>query len=68
MTWVDFSKTYVLGAMPSEIKGPYEAWIAAHVEKAGRLAELTGQVAADFRSGLAANPNMVMQPGETLEF
>ena len=63
--WIEFTETYVLAAMPSDVKLAYAAWIAAHVDKAGRLEEIAGQVLADFRSGLSANPYMELDDDET---
>jgi hypothetical protein len=58
--WIEFSETYVLGAMPSDVATAYGVWLTAHPAKAGRLGEIVGQVLADFRTGLSANPNVTM--------
>ncbi len=63
--WIKFSETYVLGAMPSDVATAYGAWLTAHPAKAGRLGEIVGQVLADFRTGLSANPNVPMDEDET---
>jgi hypothetical protein len=44
--------------MPSDVGTAYGAWLASHPEKAGRLAAVVGQVLADFRTGLSANPHV----------
>jgi hypothetical protein len=59
--WIEFNGAYVLGAMPSDVRTAYNAWIVANPAKAGRLAEIVGQVLADFRTGLSANPNVQME-------
>ncbi len=59
--WIEFNGAYVLGAMPSDVRTAYNAWIVANPAKAGRLAEMVGQVLADFRTGLSANPNVPME-------
>lgn len=59
MAWIAFTEAYVLAAMPSEIEARYATWIL-DPDKAGRLAEIISSVVADFRAGLAANPNIVM--------
>jgi hypothetical protein len=64
--WTEFNETYVLGAMPTDVRAAYDKWLAAHPEKSGRLVEIIGQVVADFRSGLSANPNVVMEPGDSM--
>ena len=56
--WIEFSEAYVIGAMPSDVGTAYGAWLVAHPAKAGRLAAVVGQVLADFRSGLSANPHV----------
>ena len=63
--WIELGEGYVLGAMPSDVGAAYASWIAAKPEKAGRLAVIVGQVLADFRTGLSANPNVVMDADET---
>ncbi|MDD5707412.1 MAG: hypothetical protein PHR35_15930 [Kiritimatiellae bacterium] len=63
--WIEFTETYVLAAMPSDVSLAYTAWIGAHPEKAERLAAIAGQVLADFRSGLSANPFIEMDVDET---
>ena len=60
MTWVTFSEAFVLGAMPTEIRSAYDAWLSANPAKADRFGEIIDSVVADFRTGLAANPSMVM--------
>lgn len=64
MEWIDFTEEYALGAMPSDVRTVYDAWVAAHPEKAGRLEAIAGQVLADFRSGLSANPSVEMDGDE----
>lgn len=58
--WIVFDGAYVLGAMPPDVGKAYAAWIAAKPDKAGRMEEIVGQVLADFRTGLLANPNVPM--------
>ncbi|MDD5706467.1 MAG: hypothetical protein PHR35_11105 [Kiritimatiellae bacterium] len=62
--WVEFTETYVLAAMPSDVSLAYTAWIGAHPEKAERLEAIAGQVLADFRSGLSANPYIEIDEDE----
>ena len=63
--WIEFGEGYVLGALPSDVGTAYGAWIAAKPDKAGRLAVIVGQVLADFRTGLSANPNVAVDADET---
>ena len=63
VAWVRVDAAYVLGAMPTELAGPYSAWIAGDPGKAERLAAITRGVVADFRTGLRSNPTVVMAPG-----
>ena len=60
MSWVAITETFVLAAMPSEVKPEYEAWILANPDKSDRLGEIIDSVVADFRAGLSANPSVVM--------
>jgi len=60
VTWVDLTEAFVLAAMPTEIRPAYDAWIVSNPAKADRLGEIVASVVADFRTGLAANPTMVM--------
>ena len=64
MAWVAFNEAYVLAGMPSELDGEYSAWLAANPGKASRLGEIMASVLADFRTGLSANPSVVMDAGE----
>ena len=66
MDWIECTEEYVLSAMPSEVRGAYDKWLVVYPIKSGRLGKLVGQVVADFRSGLAANPNMVLEDGDDL--
>ncbi len=66
MDWIEFTEVYVLAAMPTDMRTAYDAWVVAHPGKEGRLAEIAGQVLADFRSGLSANPSVVMEADEDL--
>ena len=66
MTWIAFDQAYVLGAMPTDVRVAYDAWVTGNPGKSDRLDEITGQVLADFRSGLSSNPNQVMEVDETL--
>jgi hypothetical protein len=59
--WIEFSETYVLGAMPLDVATAYGAWLTAHPAKAGQLGEMVGQVLADFQTGLSANPDVQME-------
>ncbi len=63
VSWVRVDESYVLGAMPSELIGPYGTWTTSHPDKSGRLAEITQGVVSDFRTGLNSNPTVVMAPG-----
>ena len=63
--WIEFDEAYVLGALPSDVATAYGAWLTAHPAKAGRLEAMIGQVLADFRTGLSANPNVQMDADET---
>ena len=60
MTWVALTEAFVLAAMPTEIRPEYDAWLVANPAKADRLGEIIDSVVADFRTGLGANPSMVM--------
>ena len=60
MSWVAMTEAYVLAAMPSEIRPEYDSWIVANPAKSGRLVEILEGVVADFRTGLTANPSVVM--------
>ncbi len=64
--WIEFSEAYVLAALPSDVRAAYDAWLIANPDKDERLAAITGQVLADFRSGLSANPNVVVDPDTTM--
>ena len=59
--WIEFGEGYALGALPSDVGAAYAAWIAAKPDKAERLAVIVGQVLADFRTGLSANPNVPLE-------
>ena len=61
--WVTVDEAYVLGAMPTELAGPYSAWIGKEPDKAGRLAEIVRGVVGDFRTGLRSNPTVVLDEG-----
>ena len=65
VAWVTVDAAQVLGVLsPVDLPG-YNAWIAAHPDRAGRLAALTNQVRAEFRAGIATNPANVLDPDET---
>ncbi len=63
MAWVTVDAAYVISAMPAELLGPYNAWIAGTPEKAERLAAIARGVVSDFRTGLKSNPTVVMALG-----
>ena len=64
MSWVTVDEAYVLAAMPTEIESGYSSWVVANPGKAERLGEITGNVVADFRTGLSANPSVAMDSDE----
>jgi len=64
MSWITVNEAYVLAAMPSELESEYATWIVANPDKADRLTEIAGSVVADFRTGLGANPSVVMESGD----
>lgn len=62
LTWVTVDNAQVLGAMSVETVTLHQNWLAAHPEKAGRLAQIIASVVSEFRSGIATNPANVMDP------
>ncbi len=46
---------YVAAIMSSDLLSAYQAWLVSHPDKAGRLAVIIQQTAAEFRSAIQAN-------------
>ena len=65
MDWVTVDETYVVAAMPTEIRARYDTWAADPV-KAARFAAIVRSIVDDFRTGLSANPSVEMEDGDTL--
>jgi len=56
----------VLGALPTDVRGFYEAWVAQDpAGRAGRLGELVDETVSLFRQAVASNPANVLDPDET---
>ena len=62
MAWVTLDEARVLADFPTDLRPLYDAWLLANTEKAGRLAELTAGVVAEFRDAIAANPANRLDP------
>ena len=62
MAWVTLDEARVLADFPTDLRPLYDAWLLANTEKAGRLAEITAGVVAEFRDAIAANPANVLDP------
>lgn len=56
MNWIALNETKVLADMPTDLRPLYDAWIVANASKAGRLAEITAGIVAEFRDAIATNP------------
>ncbi len=53
--FLDLTQSYIESVMPAGLVSVYQAWLVDHPEKEGRLAEIIGQTAAEFRSAIQAN-------------
>ena len=62
MAWVTLDEARVLADFPTDLRPQYDAWLLANTEKAGRLAEITASVVAEFRDAIAVNPANTMDP------
>lgn len=61
-TWTQLTVTVVQNAMPTDMAALYDAWLAAHPEKATRLAELVAEVLAIFRDAVDSHPQNQLNP------
>ena len=65
MDWVEIKIENILAHMPTDVKIRYDAWLADHPEKAGRLFELMDNALHEFRDNLVSVPENVVDPRET---
>jgi hypothetical protein len=64
--WTEFSLAVVENALPSDVRAHYQAWVAVHPEKAGRLGELVEETLSLFRQAVASNPGGALDAGESM--
>ena len=62
MAWVTLDEARVLADFPTDLRPLYDAWLLANPSKAGRLAEITAGVVAEFRDAIASNPANRLDP------
>lgn len=55
MNWTALNETKILADCPTDLRPLYDSWIAANPTKAGRLAEITAGIIAEFRDAIATN-------------
>ncbi len=63
--WTEFTLAVVEEALPTDVKGFYDAWVARDAGRAGRLGELVDETVSLFRQAVASNPANVLDPDET---
>ncbi|MBP7831278.1 MAG: hypothetical protein KA248_15325 [Kiritimatiellae bacterium] len=56
MEWVALNEALILTDFPTELRPLYDAWLVEHPDKAGRLAAIIANTAAEIRALVASNP------------
>jgi hypothetical protein len=62
MDWIILVEATVTAHLPTDLHAEYLTWLTAHPDKAGRLAELTANVVAEFRDNIRSNPGNTLDP------
>ena len=62
MDWIALNEATVLADFPTGLKPQYDAWLVANPAKAGRLAEITANTVAEFRSAIVTDPANILDP------
>ena len=56
MEWIVLDEPTVTAHLPSDLAAEYAAWLLAHPDKAGRLAEIVANTVAEVRDTIRGNP------------
>ncbi|MBP7429868.1 MAG: hypothetical protein KBC05_10565 [Candidatus Hydrogenedentes bacterium] len=65
MEWIALTEALMLADFPSELKPLYDTWLADNPDKAGRLAAIIANTAAEIRALIASNPANTLDEDET---
>lgn len=65
MNWIALNEAKVLADFPSDLRTVYDAWLVAHPDKAGRLAQITADAVAEFRDAITNNSANHLDTDET---
>ena len=60
MAWTVLDEAKVLADCPTDLRPDYDQWLVDYPDKAGRLAEITGGIVAEFRDAIASNPENLL--------
>lgn len=62
MAWITLDESRVLADFPTDLRPTYDTWVADNPDKAGRLAQITSQIVAEFRDAIATSAASRLDP------